>query len=71
MLELVTRDDRYEPGFAFASTRDLITQERVFALIGEVGTPTSRSAVPLAESRAVPFVGPLTGAGFLRDPDLN
>ena len=71
MLELVTRDDRYEPGFAFASTRDLIAQERVFALIGEVGTPTSRSAVPLAESRAVPFVGPLTGAGFLRDPDLN
>ncbi len=70
-LELVTRDDRYEPGFAFASTRDLIAQERVFALIGEVGTPTSRSAVPLAESRAVPFVGPLTGAGFLRDPDLN
>ncbi|WP_419914081.1 ABC transporter substrate-binding protein [Candidatus Poriferisodalis sp.] len=71
MLELVTKDDRYEPGFAFANTRDLITQERVFALIGEVGTPTSRSAVPLAESRAVPFVAPFTGAGFLRDPDLN
>ena len=71
MLELVTRDDRYEPGFAFANTRDLITQERVFALIGEVGTPTSRSAVPLAESRAVPFVAPFTGAGFLRDPELE
>lgn len=71
MLELVTLDDRYEPGFAFANTRDLITKERVFALIGEVGTPTSRSAVPLAESRAVPFVAPFTGAGFLRDPDLN
>ena len=71
MLELVTLDDRYEPGFAFANTRDLITKERVFALIGEVGTPTSRSAVPLAESRAVPFVAPLTGAGFLRDPALN
>ena len=71
MLELVTADDRYEPGFAFANTRDLITKERVFALIGEVGTPTSRSAVPLAESRAVPFVAPFTGAGFLRDPDLN
>ncbi|WP_419943781.1 ABC transporter substrate-binding protein [Candidatus Poriferisodalis sp.] len=71
MLELVTLDDRYEPGFAFANTRDLIAKERVFALIGEVGTPTSRSAVPLAESRAVPFVAPFTGAGFLRDPDLN
>ena len=71
MLELVTLDDRYEPGFAFANTRDLITKERVFALIGEVGTPTSRSAVPLAEPRAVPFVAPFTGAGFLRDPELE
>ena len=71
MLELVTLDDRYEPGFAFANTRELVTQERVFALIGEVGTPTSRSVVPLAESQAVPFIAPFTGAGFLRDPELE
>ncbi len=71
MLELVTLDDRYEPGFAFANTRELLNQERVFALIGEVGTPTSRSVVPLAESQSVPFIAPFTGAGFLRDPELE
>lgn len=71
MLELVTADDRYEPGLAFANTRNLIARDQVFALIGEVGTPTSRSVVPLAESRAVPFVAPFTGAGFLRDPELQ
>ncbi|MDE0440052.1 MAG: ABC transporter substrate-binding protein [bacterium] len=71
LLELVTMDDRYEPGFAFANTRDLITKEKVFALIGEVGTPTSRSVLPLVESRAVPFLAPFTGAGFLRDPELG
>ena len=71
MLELVTKDDRYEPGFAYANTRDLITQERVFGLIGAVGTPTSRSAAPLVDSEAVPFVAPFTGAGFLRSPDLE
>ena len=71
MLELVTLDDRYEPGFAFANARELITKEGVFALIGEVGTPTSRSVVPLAESQEVPFVAPFTGAGFLRDPGLG
>ena len=70
-LELVTMDDRYEPGFAFANTRDLITKEKVFALIGEVGTPTSRSALPLVESTEVPFLAPFTGAGFLRDPELG
>ena len=70
-LELVTRDDRYEPGFAYANTRDLITQEKVFGLIGAVGTPTSRSAAPLVDSAAVPFLAPFTGAGFLRNPELE
>ena len=71
MLELVTMDDRYEPGFAYANTRDLITKEKVFGLIGGVGTPTSRSAVPLVESHGVPFLAPFTGAGFLRSPELR
>lgn len=70
-LELVTMDDRYEPGFAYANTRDLITKEQVFGLIGGVGTPTSRSALSLVESHAVPFLAPFTGAGFLRNPDLE
>lgn len=69
-LELVTMDDRYEPGFAYANTRDLITKEKVFGLIGGVGTPTSRSALSLVESHGVPFLAPFTGAGFLRDSEL-
>lgn len=71
MLELVTMDDRYEPGFAYANTRALITKEQVFGLIGEVGTPTSRSVAPLVDAEAVPFLAPFTGAGFLRDPELE
>ena len=71
MLELISMDDRYEPSFAYANTRTLIAKEKVFGLIGEVGTPTSRSAAPLADSEAVPFLAPFTGAGFLRNPDLK
>ena len=70
ILELVTMDDRYEPGFAYANTRDLIAKEKVFGLIGAVGTPTSRSAARLVDSEAVPFLAPFTGAGFLRNPEL-
>ena len=51
MLELVTMDDRYEPGFAYANTRDLIAKEKVFGLIGAVGTPTSRSAAAWSTPR--------------------
>ena len=70
-LELVTRDDTYEPELAIANTTELIEVENVFALIGAVGTPTSRSAVPVAESAGVPYIAPFTGAAFLRDPRLR
>ncbi len=70
-LKLTTMDDRYEPDLAFERTLRLIDNEQVFALIGSVGTPTSRAALPLASSRGVPFVGPFTGAQFLRDDDLT
>ena len=70
-LELETLDDFYEPDSAFSNTMQLITAKRVFALIGEVGTPTSRAAVPAAEYSEVPFLAPFTGAQFLRDPGLG
>ncbi len=70
-LELIPRDDAYEPEAAIANTTGLIDDEGVFALIGAVGTPTSRSAVPVAESKGVPYIGAFTGAGLLRDDDLK
>ena len=65
-LELISLDDTYEPELAIANTLQLIEDEQVFALIGEVGTPTSRSATPVAAEAEVPFVAPFTGAAFLR-----
>lgn len=70
-LELISYDDGYEPEQAIANTTRLIEEDAVFALIGEVGTPTSRAVQPIAEMRGVPFIGPFTGAAFLRDAALN
>ena len=70
-LELITRDDAYEPEAAIANTTQLIEEDQVFALIGEVGTPTSRSATPVAADAGVPFIAPFTGAEFLRDPEWD
>jgi ABC-type branched-subunit amino acid transport system substrate-binding protein len=66
-LELLSLDDAYEPEAAIANTLRLIEEEAVFALIGAVGTPTSRSALPEAASRGIPYIAPFTGAAFLRD----
>ena len=76
-LELVTLDDAYEPDQAYANTRRFVAvdadaaSEPVFALIGAVGTPTSRAAVAVAQNAGVPFLAPFTGAELLRDPDLD
>ncbi|CAN5288024.1 ABC transporter substrate-binding protein [soil metagenome] len=70
-LELRSYDDRYEPELAIANTRRLIDDDRVFALIGAVGTPTSAAAEPIARAAGVPFIAPFTGAEFLRDPTLG
>ncbi len=66
-LELISLDDGYEPEAAIRNTRRLISVEKVFALIGPVGTPTSAAAQPITTEAGVPYIGAFTGAEFLRD----
>ena len=65
-LELRSLNDSYEPGLAIANTRQLI-EEGVFALIGAVGTPTSKAVVPVTKEHHIPYLAPMTGAEYLRD----
>jgi ABC-type branched-subunit amino acid transport system substrate-binding protein len=67
-IDLRTRDDRYEPELAAENTRKLIQDERVFALVGYVGTPTTVAALPALTAARVPLIGPYTGAQALRNP---
>ena len=68
MLKLVSRDDGYEPEKAAAAVKALIEEDKVFALIGSVGTPTTLAAMPAINAAAIPLVGPFTGAQALREP---
>ena len=70
-LELVSYDDGYEPEKAIANTKRLIGENGVFALVGEVGTPTSNAVQPITTEAGLPFIGPFTGAAFLRNPSLS
>jgi ABC-type branched-subunit amino acid transport system substrate-binding protein len=67
-LQLKSADDGYEPERAIVATKSILTDDKVFALVGAVGTPTSRAAQPIATDAKVPFIGPFTGAEFLRAP---
>ena len=64
-------DDGYEPDRAVTEVKRVIDEGGHFGLIGPVGTPTSKAAQPAATSSGMPFIGPFTGAGFLRDPSLH
>ena len=65
-LELMSLDDTYEPELAISNTRQFVENGVVFALVGAVGTPTSNAAEPIASAAGVPYIGPFTGAEFLR-----
>ena len=67
-LRLVSRDDGYEPERAAAAAKALIAEDRVFALVGSVGTPTNIAAVPVINEAGIPLIGPFTGAQALREP---
>jgi len=67
-IKVISHDDGYEPKNTVEQTRKLISDDKVFALFGYVGTPTSSAVLPLINEAKVPFWAPFTGAEFLRTP---
>jgi ABC-type branched-subunit amino acid transport system substrate-binding protein len=67
-LELKSVDDGYEPEKTIEAVKKILSEDKVFALLGPVGTPTSAAGQPIATEAKVPFIGPFTGAEFLRNP---
>jgi len=57
-LRLLVEDNAYDPKKAVLATQKLVTQDKVFAMIGTFGTPTSLASMPVAIERGVPFLFP-------------
>ncbi|WP_374357131.1 ABC transporter substrate-binding protein, partial [Chitinimonas sp.] len=67
-VKLVSYDDGYEPERTIENTHKLIEQDKVFALFGYVGTPTTLAARDIFTDAKVPLFAPFTGAEALRAP---
>src|SRR3984893_4461718 len=67
-LELKSADDRYEPEKMIEAMKKMLGEDKVFAIVGPVGTPTANAGQPIATEAKVPFIGPFSGAEFLRNP---
>jgi len=69
-VEIHALNDSYNPELTAKATEKLISED-VFVMIGNVGTPTSKAALPLLAKSGVPAVGFFTGADLLRPGEGN
>ena len=64
-IEFVALNDSYTPVKTIEATQRLL-DKGVFAVVGNVGTPTAKVSLPILAEKKVPAVGFFTGAGILR-----
>ena len=57
-LRLITKDNQSKPGETSTAVRELITRDKVVALIGEVASGRSLEAAPIAQRSGIPMISP-------------
>ena len=67
-LETIAYDDNYNPPLMISNVQKLIDKDKVFALMGLVGTPTTLAVAGLCQERQIPLLFSFTGAIELRRP---
>ncbi len=61
-LELIKRDDAYEPARTKLAVKELIERQGVFALVGGVGTPNGLAILPDVIANRIPWISPASGS---------
>lgn len=59
-IRLVIEDSGYDPKKAVLAAQKLLTQEKIFAMVGTLGTPVSLATLPLCLEKGVPHLFPIT-----------
>lgn len=67
-LQLVVVDDQFVPEKTVDGLLKLVDEQKVFAVVGSVGTPNCMVSLPIVKEYKVPFINPRTGATELRTP---
>lgn len=67
-LKLVVEDHGYDPKKAVLATQKLVQKDKIFAMIGTIGTPTSLASMPILFEKNIPHLFPLTAAREMYEP---
>lgn len=65
-IRLIVVDDGYEPSRTGPAMGELVMAKHVFAIVGNVGTPTAAVALPYCLANKVLFFGAYSGGDLLR-----
>jgi branched-chain amino acid transport system substrate-binding protein len=57
-LRIITKDNQSKPGETSTAVRELLTRDKVVALIGEVASGRSMEAAPIAQRSGIPMITP-------------
>lgn len=66
IVNLVAMDDKYEPFYTEINMKRFAADDNFIAVLGNVGTPTAKVALPIAQHYKLPFIGAFTGSHLLR-----
>lgn len=67
-FKLVIEDNGYDPKKGVLATQKLIQQDKVFALVGVLGTPVAMASMPIAVEAGVPWMYPGSPARQMWEP---
>ena len=68
-IELIVEDDGYNPTKTAEKTRKLVLQDKVFALVGALGTPTHTSVLDFVRQNKIPDLMVSSGSLSWNQPD--
>jgi ABC-type branched-subunit amino acid transport system substrate-binding protein len=67
-IRLVIEDNAYDPKKAIMVTNKMITRDKVFCFIGNMGSPTAGATKPLISRKKIPQMFPITAASLFYKP---
>jgi len=67
-LKLLIEDSGYDPKKAVLAAQKLVNQDKIFAMVGHIGTPTNNAAMPVQFAKNVINFYPITAAREMYEP---
>lgn len=67
-IRLIVEDSGYDPKKGILAAQKLVNQDKIFAMIGTIGTPVAVATMPILFEKNVAHLFPLTGARQMYEP---